>query len=245
MRRKRLILCGWVLIGSLASMTFAEEVFEPVRVVYLNSGKAIRCRIGWLEGKKMVCQKFNGTVSLPLQSINLEKTFPKFKKQDGETVLLVHPGAVYRDEHISVSDVRMIREGPNSGPHNKAGYRRSHYALLCDVMNNGAPCEVSISLTAKDLYGAIRHPIHVASPSRVGTQEAATLRKELNIPYTQLETQIASITIDDVQRTNIAEIQEKKIEGSAVGTNPQNLREKKIKALKEHFLKERFQSGGS
>jgi len=174
MRRKFLILCGCLLIGSMTSMAFGEEVFEPVNVVYMKNGKAIRCRIGWLEGTKMVCQKFNGTVSLPLQSINLEKTFPKFKKRDGETVLLVHPGEVYRDEHIAVSNVRMIREGPNHSPSITMNPSRSHYALLCDVMN----------------------------------------------------------------------IQEKKIEGPAEAESPENTREEKIRALKEHFLKERPQSSG-
>ena len=239
MSGKFLILCSCLLIVSMTSMAFGEEVFEPVSVVYMKNGKAIHCRIGWLEGTKMVCQKFNGTVSLPLQSINLEKTFPKFKKRDGETVLLVHPGEVYRDEHIAVSNVRMIREGPNSSPSITMKSSRSRYALLCDVMNNGAPCEVSVSLTAKDLRGATRHPIRMASLSRVGTQEMATLEKRLNIPRTQVETQIASITIDHVQRTNIGEIQEKKIEGPVEAESPENTREEKIRALKEHFLKER------
>ena len=219
-------------------MAFGEEVFEPVNIVYTNSGKTIRCRIGWLEGRKMVCQKANGTVSFPLQTINLEKTFPKFKKQDGESVLLVHPGKVYRDEHIAVSNVRMIREGPNSSPHNGSDPGRSHYALLCDVINNGAPCEVSVSLTAKDRRGRFLHPIRMASSSRVGTEETVTLRERLKIPRIQLETQIASVTVEHVERSNIGEMQKKKIE-PAKSVNPEYLRERKIRALKEHFLKER------
>jgi hypothetical protein len=235
---KSLILCGCLLIGSLTSMVFGEDVFDPVNIVYTKSGKAIPCRIGWLEGRKMVCQKSNGTVSFPLQTINLEKTFPKFKKRDGETVLLVHPGKVYLDDHIAVSNVRMIHEGANSSSNNGSNSRNSHYALLCDVINSGAPCEVSVSLTAKDRQGHFLHPIRMASSSRVGTEETVTLRERLKIPRIQLETQIASVTVEHVERSNIGEMQKKKIE-PAKSVNPEYLRERKIRALKEHFLKER------
>jgi hypothetical protein len=77
------------------------------------------------------------------------------------------------------------------------------------------------------------------SPSRVGYQETATLRKRLNRSRGQLEAQIASITIDHVKRTNITDIPEKKIESPVNTRDPKNLREEKIRALKEHFLKER------
>jgi len=237
MGRKRLILCGCLLIGSMTSTAFGEDVFDPVNIVYTNSGKAIRCRIGWLEGRKMVCQKTNGTVSFPLQTINLEKTFPKYKKGDGETVLLVHPGKVYRDEHITVSNVRMIREGGNASSNNGSKSRRAHYALLCDVLNNGAPCEVSVSLKAKDLRGRFLHPIRMASSSRVGTEETVTLRERLNILSAHSESQIAAVTVDDVQISNIGKMEKKKVEPPEK-VNPEHLREKKIRALKEHFLKE-------
>ena len=61
----------------------------------------------------MICRKFGGNVTLPLQSVNFEKTFPKYKNVDGETVLLVHPGPRYQDENIVISNVRMVR-GPES-----------------------------------------------------------------------------------------------------------------------------------
>jgi hypothetical protein len=234
MGKRRLILLGCLLIGSLTSTAFGDDVFAPVNIVYTNSGKAIRCRIGWLEGRKMVCQKSNGTVSFPLQTINLEKTFPKFKKEDGETVLLVHPGKVYRDEHIAVSNIRMIRETPKARSHNGSKARGTHFALLCDVINSGAPCEVSVSLAAKDLRGRMLQPIRMVSSSRVGYEETLTLREQLNMPRYQLESQIVAVTVDKVQRSNIGKMPKKIAPRKKM--NPEKQREEKIRALKEHFL---------
>jgi len=260
MRKKYLPLLGCLLIGSLTSVVFAEDVFEPVKIVHMNNGKAIRCRIGWLEGTKMVCQRFNGSVTLPLQSINLEKTFPKFKKRNGETMLVIHPGEVYRDDNIAVSNVCMIRESANSNPHDNGGNgssarsRAAQYAVLCEVTNSGNPCQVSVFLTAKDIQGSIRHEIDIASESRVGTGEMAheidiasesrvgtgemaTLKKPLKISGINAESQIASLKISEVKRSNISERANAEIERSRANAKSDNLRNERTRALKEHFLK--------
>ena len=109
MRNTRLLILVLVLAGSIPTTVFGEDVFAPVKKVYMNDGKTIECQMGWLDGAKMICRKFGGNVTLPLQSVHFEKTFPKYKRLEGETMLLVHPGPRYQDENIVISNVRMVR----------------------------------------------------------------------------------------------------------------------------------------
>jgi hypothetical protein len=235
-------------MGLLKSVAFGDDVFEPVRVVHMNNGKSIQCRIGWLDGTKMVCQKFNGSVTLPLQSVDLEKTFPKFRKREGETILLIHPGQVYRDQNVTVSNLRMIRKGASSTTHNSqrnrspTRSRSAHYAVLCEVTNRGDPSDISVSIAAKDMRGTIRHKIDLASESSVRTGDIATLRKQLHVSGIHLESQIGSLGIKDVERNNILEEKEEESTSSKLNVSPDKLREEKIRALKALFLKERVQT---
>jgi hypothetical protein len=78
------------------------------------------------------------------------------------------------------------------------------------------------------------HPIRMASSSRVGYEETVTLRERLHMPRYHLETQIVAVTVDQVQRSNIGKMPKKTEPPREL--NPDNLREEKIRALKEHFL---------
>src|SRR4030042_1300980 len=107
MKRICFLILAFVFVGWIPAIAFSEEVFAPVKKVYLNDGKLIECQMGWLDGARMICRKFGGNMTLPLQTVNFEKTFPKYKKPDGETVLLVHPGPRYQDEQMLLSNTRM------------------------------------------------------------------------------------------------------------------------------------------
>jgi hypothetical protein len=223
------LLCGGILFASITSVAFGEDAFEPVKVVYMANGEAIYCQMGSIEGTRMVCHKANGSVSVPLQKVNFEKTFPKYKKQEGETVLLVHAGQLYRDEFNIVSNLRMVREEENTAS------RTAQVTILCDVINRSDPCQIRVSVLAKDLQGNSRFAIDLDSDSRVGKDEKAVLKRRLGASEAKLEPLIAALRVGDVERRDVQQKGEE--EDSLKGKwSAERLREQKIRSLKERFL---------
>jgi len=222
-------LCGCILFALITSAAFGEDAFEPVKVVYMANGETIYCQMGSIEGTKMVLRKANGSVSVPLQNVNFEKTFPKYQKQEGETVLLVHAGQLYRDEFIIVSNLRMIREEENTPS------RTAQVTILCDVINRSDPCQIRVSVLAKDLQGNSRFAIDLDSDSRVGKDEKAVLKRRLGASEAKLEPLIAALRVGDVERRDVQQKGEE--EDSLKGKwSAERLREQKIRSLKERFL---------
>jgi hypothetical protein len=243
MGKKHILIWAFFLVGGLTSTAFGEEVFEPVKVVYMNNGEAIFCQMGSIDGTKMVCRRANGSVSLPLEKINFEKTFPKYKQQDGETILLVHAGQLYRDENIIISNLRMIREAENpaAGDHQESGRpsgsQPGYYAILCDVINRDDPCDVRVSVIAKDGQGRTRYAVDLDSEARVNAEQTVVLKKRLDGVDTRLESQIVSLKIADVERRNVLQKREEE-SGSRMGNmSPEKLRDRRVRSLKESFLK--------
>jgi hypothetical protein len=233
MRNIRFLILVLVFVGSLPATVFGEDVFAPVKKVYLNDGKIIECQMGWLDGAKMICRKFGGNVTLPLQSVNFEKTFPKYKGVEGETMLLVHPGPRYQDENIVISNVRIVR-----GPESQA---KSSSNVVLEIMNRGDPCEVRVAVNALDAQGRILHQIEVPSESRLDTGESSLLKKRLEGPLALLENQMSFLKVSQVERSNVQEtlLNGKKAEyGTAAGAQDK-ARQEKIRALKEIFLREK------
>jgi len=251
MRKIRFLILAFVFVGSIPSIVFSEDVFAPVKKVYMNDGKMIECQMGWLDGARMICRKFGGNVTLPLQSVNFEKTFPKYQNVDGETVLLVHPGPRYQDENIVLSNLRIIRgqESPaKSDPSINRPQTNSNpasYLILCEIMNRGDPCEVRIVVNALDAQGKILHQIDVTSESRLDTGESSILKRRMDGAGAALENQMSFLKVSHVERRNVLEslLNGKKADykttGSAADANQDKVREEKIRALKETFLKER------
>ncbi len=129
MRKTCLLLLALILAGSTPTIAFSEDVFAPVKKVYMNDGKTIECQMGWVDGARMICRKFGGNMTLPLQSVHFEKTFPKYKQLDGETVLLVHPGPRYQDENLVISNIRVVRVSESQA--------KSYCVVVCETMKQG------------------------------------------------------------------------------------------------------------
>jgi hypothetical protein len=237
MKKIYFLILAFVFVGSIPAVAFSEDVFAPVKKVYMNDGKTIECQMGWLDGARMICRKFGGNMTLPLQSVNFEKTFPKYKHVDGETVLLVHPGPRYQDENIVISNVRMVR-----GSESQA---KSSCVVVCEIMNRGDPCEVRVVVTALDTQGKLVHQIDIVSESRLDTGESSILKRRLDGSGAALENQMSFLKVSHVERSNVLEtlLNGKKAgyraTGSAAEGNQDKVREEKIRALKETFLKER------
>jgi hypothetical protein len=232
MRKIYFLILAFVFVGSMPAPALSEDVFAPVKKVYMNDGKIIECQMGWLDGARMICRKFGGNVTLPLQSVDFEKTFPKYKKEDGETVLLVHPGPRYQDENIVISNVRIVR-----GPESNA---KSSCVVVCEIMNRGDPCEVRVVVNAMDAQGKVLHQIDIPSESRLDTGESSVLKRRLDGAGAALENQMIFLKVSRVERSNIEEtVLNGKKAGSGTERTQSTVRDEKIRALKETFLKER------
>jgi hypothetical protein len=217
-----------VSIFALASVAFGEDAFEPVKVVYMANGTTLYCQMGSIEGTRMVCRKANGSVSVPLKNVNFDKTFPKYQKKEGEAILLVHAGQVYRDEHLILSNLRMVSEEENSDS------RTAQVAIVCDAINRGGPCKIRVSVTAKDVQGSSRFAIDLDSESRVDEDEKAVLKTRLSSSEAKLEPLIAALRVGDVERKNVQP--KGKPEDVSAASSAERLREQKIRSLKERFL---------
>lgn len=230
MGKKRLLLCACLFVAWLASVASGEEVFDPVKVVYMTNGEQIFCQMASIEGVRMVCRKANGSVSMPLRNVDLKKTFPKYKKDEGKTVLLVHAGQLYRDENTIVSNLRMIRQEQDGfdGP--------GQVVVLCDVLNRSDPCEIRVSIIAKDGQGSSRFALDLDSDARIGKDQRAILKKPLDAPERKFENHITTLRIGDVERRNLMQKGEAQ-DGVNGNISPEKLREQKIRILKETFLK--------
>ena len=226
--RSFLLFCC-ILFTAIASVALGEDAFDPVKVVYMANGETIYCQMGSIEGTRMVLRKANGSVSVPLQKVDFDKTFPKYKKEEGETVLLVHAGQLYRDEFTIVSNLRMVRERENSTS------RATQVAILCDVINRSDPCQIRVSVLAKDLQGSSRFAIDLDSESMVGREEKTVLKKRLEASEANLEPLIATLRVGDVDRRNVKKGEDEDSLKAKLG--PERLREQKIRSLKEAFLK--------
>jgi hypothetical protein len=243
MGRKHSLIWAFLLLGGLTTTALGDEIFEPVKVVYMNNGEAIFCQMGSIDGTRMICRRANGSVSLPLENVNFEKTFPKYKKQNGETILLVHAGQLYRDENTIISDLRMIREAENPAAGDRQERRKlsglwpGDYAILCNVTNRGDPCEVRVSVIAKDGQGRTRYAIGLDSRSRIDAEQNMVLKKRLDGVGAQLESQIVSLKIADVERRNVLQRREEETGSREAKMSPEKLREQRIRSLKESFLK--------
>ncbi|MFO7460028.1 MAG: hypothetical protein R6X07_05335 [Desulfatiglandales bacterium] len=230
MRRKTLLLYVCFLAASFAPVASGEEAFDPVKVIYMRNGEAIYCQMASLEGIHMVCRKANGSVSVPLRSVDLEKTFPKYQNQPGEAVLLVHAGQLYRDEKTIVSNLRMVRE------HEDGLNGSGQIVILCDVINRSDPCDIRITIIARDNKGGSRFALDLDSDTRVDKDERAVLKKLLDSPEDHLENHIVTLRIGDVERRNI--LKKGGMEDDQSGTSsPERIREQKMRTLKESFLK--------
>ena len=226
MGKKHLLLSLCFLLSYLPSVAAGDDAFDPVRVVYMTNGEAIYCQMGSIEGVRMVCRKANGSISVPLRRVDFEKTFPKYKKGEGETVLLVHAGQLYRDEHTLLSNLRMIRE------EGSASDGAPRLVILCDVINRSESCEIRVSIIAKDGQGNSRFAIDLDSESRVGKAQRAVLKKILDPAERELERQITTLRIGDVERRNLLQ----KVEDPNGAMSPERLREQRIRNLKETLL---------
>ena len=229
MNARSFLLFTFILFISITSGALGEDAFDPVKVVYMANGETIYCQMGSIEGTRMVLRKSNGSVSVPLEKVDFEKTFPKYKKEEGATVLLVHAGQVYRDEFTIVSNLRMIRE------EEKDPSRTMQVAILCDVINRSDPCQIRVSVLAKDLHGSSRFAIDLDSESRVGREEKTVLKQRLGASEARLEPLITTLRVGDVDRRNVTKGEDE--DSLKAKLRPERLREQKIRNLKEAFLK--------
>jgi hypothetical protein len=244
MKKVLLCFCAGFLFVSLTADAFADDVFDRVvNVIYLKNGEPMRCRIGAIEGTRAVCQNFGGSASVPLRIIDLEKTFPKFKGREGETIILVYPGEVYQDENIILSNLLVVREDEKGPVHDRSPSDRgsSRYVILFDVMNRGDSCEISATVAMRDKQGNIFQRIEVPSGSRVRAGDVTVVKKRVEFTEGNLEDQIGSLKIGPVERKNILAKSEAESSPSVTKLSRADLREEKVRALTESFLRERPQ----
>ena len=52
MKKIYFLILAFVFVGSIPAIAFGEDVFAPVRKVYMNDGKMIECQMGWLDGAR-------------------------------------------------------------------------------------------------------------------------------------------------------------------------------------------------
>jgi hypothetical protein len=227
MKKIYFLVLVFVFVGWMSAPVFSEDVFAPVKKVYMNDGKEIECQMGWLDGAKMVCRKFGGNVTLPLHSIDFEKTFPKYKKAEGETVLLVHPGPRYQDENIVISNVRMVRLSESNA--------KSSCVVVFETLNRGDPCDVRVVVNALDAQGRVLDQVDVSSASRLDTGETSVLKRRLDGTGTALENQMISFKVSRVERSNV---EKTLLNGKRADGTQSTAREEKIRALKEILLRE-------
>lgn len=229
MGKKIVLHLAGLLFVLVPSAAFGEDAFDPVKVVHMATGEAIYCQMGSIEGTQMVCRKANGSVSVPLHKIDFEKTFPKYKVNEGERVLLVHAGQLYRDEFTIVSNLRMIRE-------EDAESRISHVAILCDVTNRSDPCRIRVSVLAKDVQGNSRFAVDLDSDSKIGKDEKVVLRQRLGDSNSKQESRISALKIGDLERRKTGVSGEVE-ESMRAKLNSERIREQKIRNLREALLK--------
>jgi hypothetical protein len=236
MRKIYFLIFTLLFVGSMPLPAFSEDVFAPVKKVYMNDGKVIECQMGWLDGAKMICRIFGGNMTLPLQNVDFKRTFPKYKDGEGEAVLLVHPGPRYQDENIVISNLRMVRL-----PESNA---KGSCVVVFEILNRGNPCQVRVVLNALDSQGRVLRRIDIPPESRLDTGDSPVLKRPLDGAAAGLEHQIVSFKVVQVERSTIeqASLSGKKGDSGTIGSGPdgtQNAaREEKIRALKEIFLKE-------
>ena len=177
--------------------------------------------------------KFGGNMTLPLQSVDFGKTFPKYKKAEGETVLLVHPGPRYQDENIVISNVRIVR-----GSESQA---RNSCFVVFELLNRGDPCDVRVVVNALDSQGRFMTQIDVPSERRLDTAESSILKRRLDGQGAALENQMITLKVSQVERSNVLVTL---VNGSKQGSDGSQNRakEEKIRLLKEAFLRERVSS---
>jgi hypothetical protein len=233
MRKLYFLILAFVLVGFIPEIALSDDVFAPVRKVYLNDGKVIECQMGWLDGARMICRKFGGNMTLPLQSVDFGKTFPKYKKAEGETVLLVHPGPRYQDENIVISNVRIVR-----GSESQA---RNSCFVVFELLNRGDPCDVRVVVNALDSQGRFMTQIDVPSERRLDTAESSILKRRLDGQGAALENQMITLKVSQVERSNVLVTLANGSKQGADGA-PNRAKEEKIRLLKEAFLKERVSS---
>ena len=246
MRKPYFLILALIFGGLIPSKVFSDDVFDPVKKIYMNDGKVVECQMGWLDGARMICRKFGGNMTLPLQSINFEKTFPKYRKPSEETVLLVHPGPRYQDENIVLSNLRVIRvpEDPaGSDPSaNKGQIHPQAVSAVFEITNRGDPCEVQVMVNALDKHGGVLHQFDVTSESRLDTGQSALLKRRLDKAGADLENQMSSLKISRVERKNIlVTVLNGKNggAGSLADESRDKARQEKIRVLKEILLKDR------
>lgn len=229
MGKKHLLFWTCLLVVLLPSVVFGDEVFDPVKVVYMKNGESLQCQMASMEGTRMVCRNANGSVSVPLQSVNLIKTFPKYRSEEGEALLLVHAGQLFRDENTIVSNLRMVRE-ENSGQAGSAGA-----AILCDVVNRSDPCDIRVSVIAKDRHGSSQFAIDLDSDGRLERDQRTVLRRRLGPSENRLENQITTLRVADVERRNIQPNGQDGPEQASA--QAEKIRQRKARSLKEFFLR--------
>ncbi len=243
MGKKLILILAFLLAAGLKTAAFGDDVFDPVKVVYMNNGQAVFCQMASIDGTRMVCRRANGSVSLPLENVNFERTFPKYKKHHEEAILLVHAGELYRDKDTIISNLRMIREAGNPAAQahqesrGSSGSQPEHYAILCDLVNRSEPCDVRVSVIARDGQGRTQYALDLDSGARVDVDQPVVLKKRLDGAGAKLESQIASLKIADVERRNVLKKKEEEVSISSANVSPEKLREQRIKSLKENFLR--------
>lgn len=245
MRKPCFLILALIFAGLIPSNAFSDDVFDPVKKIYMNDGKEVECQMGWLDGTRMICRKFGGNMTLPLQGVNFEKTFPKYKKRSEETVLLVHPGPRYQDENIVLYNLRVIRapEKPaESDVSTDEGqtHGQAAYTIVIEITNRGDPCEVKVLVNAVDVYGKVLHPFRVTSESRLETGESSLLKRRMDAAGVDLVNLMSALKVSRVERSNILEsVLKNGASGYSADENRNKIRQEKMRVLKEILLKER------
>lgn len=169
-----LILC---LFGTDVSK--GEGVPESLTLIYFKDGRSMECEMGWIEGDTLRCRKYSGTISFPLENVDIEKTCQKSIETERKKVVTESTSETLHDD-ILVQGFRVVR---NRQERRQSRHRRGmvFHEVSCTIRNLGDPCTATIGFVAITENGYTLKETRLRSKAKLWTGESDILREKVMI----------------------------------------------------------------
>ena len=69
-----LLLISGITLNTLSA---AENPSGKIKTIYLKDGSVIECDMGWVDGDTLYYRKYGGTIGIPLDRVDIEKSYKK------------------------------------------------------------------------------------------------------------------------------------------------------------------------
>lgn len=81
----------------IPTVSNAKEYPKTITVIYLKDGTVIDCDMGWIEGDTLHYRKYGGTISMPLKTVDIERTYKKsIEKEESNKIIYLRDGTVIK-----------------------------------------------------------------------------------------------------------------------------------------------------